>query len=156
MLKYLRIAVTALSLTACVLLTVLWVWTADNGDNFQKPLFEVSGFAVYSTDGIIWAVKAEFVKYSPPNGIIHSFYMPPRYQATPDGFASTAIHKGRGFDMQVWSPRQWFVQAPNWFPVLAAAAVSIVPWIKWRFSLRTLLIAMALVAMGLGIIVAAT
>jgi hypothetical protein len=153
--RKLRIAVTALCLLACVLLVALWVRTAGNGDNFQEPVFEVGNFAVYSTDGIIWAVKARFVQYSPATGSGVSFYIPPRYQATPDGFASTAIHKRRGFDMKFWSRWQWFVQAPNWFPVLVAAALAAAPWIKWRFSLRTLLIATALVAVGLGIVVAA-
>jgi hypothetical protein len=82
-----------------------------------------------------------------------SFYIPPRYQTTPDGFANTAIHKGRGFDMKFWSRSSWFVQAPNWFPIIVAATLAFVPWIKGRFSLRTLLIATTLVALGLGVII---
>jgi hypothetical protein len=41
---------------------------------------------------------------------------------------------------------------PDWFVVLGCV---VAPWIKWsrRFSLRTLLIATTLVAVGLGIIV---
>jgi hypothetical protein len=43
---------------------------------------------------------------------------------------------------------------PYWFPALACAVAAIVPWsrqLKWRFSLRTLLIATTLVAVGLGL-----
>ena len=36
--------------------------------------------------------------------------------------------------------------------VLLMAALAAVPWLRWRFSLRTLLIAMTLVAVVLGII----
>jgi len=156
--RKLRIAWSVVWGVACLLMIALWARTADNGTNFQEPLLEVRDFAVYSTDGIIWAVKAPFVVYSPPIDYFVSYYIPSRYQATPDGFASTAIHKGRGFDMQFWSRWTWFVQAPNWFPVLVAFALGVVPWINQlkrlrRFSLRTLLIVMTLVAVGLGVIV---
>lgn len=42
---------------------------------------------------------------------------------------------------------------PHWLLLLLAATISAMPWIKWRFSLRTLLIATTLVAVGLGIVV---
>jgi hypothetical protein len=40
-----------------------------------------------------------------------------------------------------------------WLPVVVAAALAAVPWICYRFSLRTLLIATTLVAVMLGIAV---
>ena len=47
--------------------------------------------------------------------------------------------------------------APHWLPALLSAALAVIPWISrsWRFSLRTLLIATTLVAVVLGIAVAA-
>jgi hypothetical protein len=42
---------------------------------------------------------------------------------------------------------------PFWFLVAVAAALSIAPWLRFRFSLRTLLIAMTLFAVVLGLIV---
>jgi hypothetical protein len=42
--------------------------------------------------------------------------------------------------------------APHWFPLVIALSFVGVPWIRWRFSLRTLLIATTLVAVGLGLI----
>jgi hypothetical protein len=47
-------------------------------------------------------------------------------------------------------------QVPHWIPMLCTAVSSVLPWIrqlKWRFSLRTLLIATTLVAVVLGLIV---
>jgi hypothetical protein len=41
---------------------------------------------------------------------------------------------------------------PYWFPFLLGATLAAAPWIKWRFSLRTLLIATTLVAFLLGLI----
>jgi hypothetical protein len=49
----------------------------------------------------------------------------------------------------------WVVWSPHWFLSALAATFAIVPWIhklRWRFSLRTLLIATTLVAVGLGTI----
>ena len=48
----------------------------------------------------------------------------------------------------------WAIKAPYWFITPLMAANVIVPWIKWRFSLRTMLIVMALAAVALGIIAA--
>jgi hypothetical protein len=43
---------------------------------------------------------------------------------------------------------------PFWCPVLLSAAVAGLPWVKWsrRFSLRAMLVAMAVVAVVLGMI----
>jgi hypothetical protein len=150
----LRIAFSVVCGIASLLLVRVWAWSAVNGTNFQEPLFEVRDFAVYSTDGIIWAVKAQFVEYNPPTDVFVSYYIPSRFQSTPDGFASTAIFKGRWFDFKFWSRRCWFVQAPNWFPVIVATTLAAIPWITWRFSLRTLVFATTLMAVVLGLAVA--
>jgi hypothetical protein len=45
-------------------------------------------------------------------------------------------------------------KAPSWFLVALSLVVAATPWIPWsrRFSLRTLLIAMTLIALALGIL----
>jgi hypothetical protein len=121
MLHYLRIAVTALSLTACVLLIALWVrsyWPQDSiGTGIQSHAGELE-------------VKSR-------KGWFHV----------------------RAFDSQPrtfgWPYRTLF-KVPYLIPVFIAAALAIIPWMRWskRFSLRTLLIATTLVAVGLGIAVA--
>jgi hypothetical protein len=40
---------------------------------------------------------------------------------------------------------------PYWLLVLLTARIATVPWLKWRFSLRTLLIAVTLLAVLLGL-----
>ena len=40
---------------------------------------------------------------------------------------------------------------PAWFPVVLFALLAAAPWIRWRFSLRTLLIATTLIAVGVGL-----
>jgi hypothetical protein len=39
---------------------------------------------------------------------------------------------------------------PQWCPFLASTMLAALPWLRWRFSLRTLLICMTLVAVALG------
>ena len=64
-------------------------------------------------------------------------------------------------DTEFWSTQgavgkftfgRWQVHCPIWFAALLAAAVAAAPFLQWRFSLRTLLIATTLVAVGLGIL----
>jgi hypothetical protein len=43
---------------------------------------------------------------------------------------------------------------PHWLPFLVSAVCGALPWLRWRFSLRTLLIVMTLVAVALGTIIA--
>jgi hypothetical protein len=42
---------------------------------------------------------------------------------------------------------------PYWFCVIIPAAIAVAPWFRCRFSLRTLLITMMLIAVVLGLIV---
>jgi hypothetical protein len=50
-------------------------------------------------------------------------------------------------------PNYFFACIPYWFLTLLPATITAVPWLPSRFSLRTLLIATTLVAVGLGLIV---
>jgi hypothetical protein len=62
-----------------------------------------------------------------------------------------------GFRYSVYSNGSWYVWGPLWLvgALLAAVAASVaaLPWLSWRFSLRTLLIVATVVAVGLGVVV---
>lgn len=60
----------------------------------------------------------------------------------------------RGFQL---TPEWSSVLLPDWFLVFLTAALVAVPWIQWskQLSLRTLLIAITLVAVGFELILAA-
>ena len=144
MLKYLRIAATALSLTACVLLVVLWVrsyWRLDAVGVWD-------GAAMISVAGAIGIDSNE------------SHYERLTF-STADFLADVKTQ---------WPSRQWgtfrvsvtptykYFAIPYWFATLLAAALTFLSsgiYRKSQFSLRTLLIATALVAVVLGIVVAA-
>jgi hypothetical protein len=55
---------------------------------------------------------------------------------------------------------QWFSTGrttnlfiPIWYAVVTSITLFAIPWLRWRFSLRTLLVATTLVALVLGLIV---
>jgi hypothetical protein len=50
------------------------------------------------------------------------------------------------------SGRKIVIRVPHWFLVVMSSLVASIPWLAWRFSVRTLLIAITLVAVGLGAI----
>jgi hypothetical protein len=69
--------------------------------------------------------------------------------------------------MAVWGSHYYFfgngmvaygrlreVAVPLWSAVAITAAASAAPWFRWRFTLRTLLIATTLIAVVLGTIIA--
>jgi hypothetical protein len=42
------------------------------------------------------------------------------------------------------------IYIPYWIPILLTITLAIIPWLRWKFSLRTLLIATTLIAVLLG------
>jgi hypothetical protein len=51
-----------------------------------------------------------------------------------------------------WGGGEYSIQIPHWFPAFSATMFAAAVWIRWRFSLRTLLIATMLFAVMLGLI----
>jgi hypothetical protein len=150
MLKYLRIAVTTLSLTACAVLIALWVRSISMLDQFHLTtanritrLTLLHGELKLATDSTpvpgkyvekwgLWSERFE-----------HEVILPPMPSYAALGFSFTT---GRYVHA---------IGVPIWFLVLPCIALAIVPWLRCRFSLRTLLIAATLAAVVLGIIVVA-
>jgi hypothetical protein len=142
MLKYLRIAVTALSLTACVLLVALWVRSY-----YYKDVLS----------GLIWSHDIAFESADGRVGF-RSYYLNPAFTQQAWGITSYN-RKTKEFAVR-FTPD---IVVNDWCLLLLFIAVAAIPWvnhIKWdatprRFGLRDLFIATTLVAVGLGIIVAA-
>jgi hypothetical protein len=129
-LKYRRIAVTALSLTACVLLIALWVRSYMLVD-FRR----ICGHDILVTNGRVfidpWLITG--------SGSIF-------WRGTPDEVDAFSYHP----------PVSTELRLPFWNLAVVLGAVAALPWYPWwstRFSLRTLLIATTLVAVVMGIAV---
>jgi hypothetical protein len=136
--RFLRIAVTALSLTVCVLLIALWVRSYRGLDEIGGSINTIGVINVASQDGHVLFLRMKDVTHKVPWFLetgSKSFIM------------SATIAK------QSWGLEQGTLIVPHWFLVLLSAALAACPWIPRRFSLRTLQIATTLVAVGLGIIV---
>jgi hypothetical protein len=138
MLKYLRISVTALSLTACGLLIALWVRSYSWTDLFNINGPGLRAFQIDSAHGVV----ATSTFMSDESWEWDWFSVKPRFVPKPFRF---------------WERNgTWVVTAPHWFIVATCVAIGSGVWVPVRrFSLRTLLIATTLVAVVLGIIVAA-
>jgi hypothetical protein len=68
-------------------------------------------------------------------------------------FNCRETHGYKGFDAYWNSTIEYGAFAPHWFLVLISATFAAFPWLRWHFSLRTLLIATTLVAVLLGLVV---
>jgi hypothetical protein len=140
MLHYLRIAVTALSLTACVLLGALWArsyWWTDS-------LNLGSGWGLFSENGEL-SLQEIIIEKENKSRLVFLGIERPQLVYHPENYSFESGFTAPPYSLDVF--------VPHWFFVLLFAALAATPWLPWskRFSLRTLLIATTLVAVGLGI-----
>jgi hypothetical protein len=82
-----------------------------------------------------------------------------RHSTNPSNPRPWAIRSLRGYDSNnglfVWERDETSLYAalPHWFIAAIVVGVGSVLWLPWRFSLRTLLVATTLVAVGLGLLI---
>ena len=145
--RKLRIAWSAGCAIACLLLIVLWVRSYSAGTVLAIQLTSTQAVKLISQRGFLGAVL-----FDPHDA-------PRRYDKWGfdnyafDGWAEPSL------DVRIRPKPDIYAQAmiPCWIAVLMVAVPSLVaPWIRWRFSLRTLLIATTLVAVVLGLIIYAS
>jgi hypothetical protein len=156
--RKLRIAWSVACLIACVLLIVLWVRSYWWGDIVEKSTgikayqfqsarghFAFSSLDPTRDNATLPAIVVTEIMHSATLGRTHTV-RPASHLFNPlncnvSGFGRISDDVTRGFI------------APYWFPTLVLATLAGIPWIHYRFSLRTLLIAATLVAVILGAIV---
>ena len=141
----LRIALSAVFGILCVLLIALWVRSYWRADRLESVSSGPDYFVLGSGRGLIILGGGPNSRVPPISAL--------KYSSFPAAKVPTPTTFGFGYsEISAVGLRALYI--PYWFGVLVAAASVAVPWIPWRFSLRTLLIAMTLVAVGLGLIVA--
>jgi hypothetical protein len=147
--RKLRIAFSACCGLAAVLLLVLWV----------RSYWWVEGFAVPLTS------KYYFGAASQPGCVGFAFH--PMGQ-----LSSSQIRRFQRFQTETWLEpvrrerlpnisrvwgtfnfRRYSYIVPDWFVLISLATLAAVPWFRWRFTLRTLLVATTLIAVLLGVVV---
>jgi hypothetical protein len=140
--RTLRIALSAVCGVLCLLLIALWV--ASYGDTPKS--FHAYTIQISWSNGIL-GLFTPYYDYELEDVVTYS--MPPRKSYTIDYPVDVLGHK------LFWSQwRLWIIRVPFWTPVTISVILAAFPWLRWRFSLRTLLIATTLVAVALGIIIA--
>jgi hypothetical protein len=135
--RKLRIAWSVAWATICFALTALWIAVIINLDWFVPVPRPPSG------NGTDWNLRLGHSQFR------LTLTMPDRNLDLREMRRINLL----GFDWQgTW--KQISLAIPYWFPILLSALLAVIPWLKPRFSLRTVLIAMAIVsiAMTLAII----
>jgi hypothetical protein len=142
---YLRIAFSATCLIACVLLIAWWIRSYWRGDFLYLELTATQAVEFGSFKASVLFVEF-FVSRVPPTPPIR--FRTARYDVEPHwqyvGFQLEGDRSGTRLGL------------PHWFLVIVSATFAAIPWIRWRFSLRTLLIATTIVALVLGLTIYAT
>lgn len=143
--RWLRVAVSAVCVVVCVGLIGLWVrsysWV-DQGHG-KVPFFAEQMLTITSDRGIACIILA--------NNPLFPFF----YHATPIDKTKLSLMESHwafristdGTYLQLHTPYLFLVA-----PSAAFAFVSWLPWWSTRFSLRTLFIVTTLVALGLGFV----
>jgi hypothetical protein len=145
-LRYLRIAFSATCLVACVLLIVLWVRSYWWWDTISWGITSKQGLQASSQSG------GTVFQYIDMRGFTLDLYKWRLHsQQSPDANPMPISGMDEAFAGFLFL--NGMVAIPYWFLVPVSAVCAAVPWIRWRFTLRTLLIATTLVALVLGVIV---
>ena len=145
MLRYVRIAVSVVSLVACVLLIVLWVRSLRAEDRLSGHFGTSFGFRIYSSRGCI-------VCYAPnmpfqPSNVPWQLTIGSEYWLGKSDSRIASVPRFHYHREEMWAT------LPHWFLLGTCMTFATVPWLPYRYSLRTLLIATTLVAVGLGLVV---
>jgi hypothetical protein len=145
--RKLRIAWSVFWGLACVLLVVLWVrsyWWTQVG---SSPFTEKWSISYGSYPGVIAiGVRSQLSgdDSTPLTMDADEWWFVQQLRGSPAYSSRVLGYFGYGGGV---------VALPYWFAVLLAVTLTVAPWFHLRFTTRTLLIAMTLVAMVLGLIV---
>jgi hypothetical protein len=125
---------------------VLWARTKFAIDAFDGPLLKSAAFCVMSRHGGIGLLLSDG----------SSAWRYRKYPA--DRYANSEIELQHGYKTALWFVQYmknsgvFRIRVPYWSLVSLSALFAVAPWLQWRFSLRTLLVAITVVAIILGVL----
>jgi hypothetical protein len=125
-----------------LMLIVLWVRSYWIGEIVARKTPTGLNTAIGSSFGMAFVSHSKLSTVPPGPFDIHDWQ---RIQFKP--MRNKKLH----FEFRATSQ---FIQAPYNFLVPLVAAVATMPWLTWQFSLRTLLIALTVVSVTIGVLVA--
>jgi hypothetical protein len=146
MFRKLRIAFSAISALLCLLLIALWVrsYTRQDSITIAQPTRFI---AVASNSGIVVAETLEGIVSDDDE--MEWFFETIEVK---DDWLRDQL-RTHPFQFNISQPTgNLSISVPIWLPFLMSAALVVAPWIRWskQYSLRTLLVAITVVATVLG------
>ena len=156
-LRGLRIILSAVCLVICGLLIALWVRSYWWCDIFEKRTASKL-VQVDSRTGRLTFWQFNPPKGLPPKDVLDGMGIGRFYWRCPDVNAPRRAYWHQASILEfgrIGGGTERVTFMPYWFPILISAACAAIPWLQWskRFSLRTLLIGVTLVAVVLGIVI---
>jgi hypothetical protein len=138
-LRYLRIGFSITCGIVAVLLVVLWIrsYRAENVITIFRS--NSIGWHVVFWDGQVAVTSAPYVRGNPGAWRLYNSWEPGIF-----GFNRFA------------TPTSHSVKVPAWSIPTILASLATLPWPRWRFSLRTMLIVTTIIGLLLGLIIATT
>jgi hypothetical protein len=141
---------------ACVLVVALWLRSYWRADGYSVAISKFTFVGIASSRGAIKPFRvdngggASFGTWQIDNDAIEGKV---NYQV-----ATLPSYRGAfGFGVRRESSNSLSqVVVPHWFCAIAAGALATFPWLPYRFTLRTLLIATSLVAVALSLVIYAS
>ena len=169
LIRWLRIAVSAVCLVVFVGVTVLWVRSYRVVDSLRGPITAIRSFDLDSTKGRLILCHGPYTQRTRASwpwgmdsrwGLLHESGMGQNLRFTNlpplTTFPDFSVVKNRPSGPAI-AAGFWIVIIPHWFPAVIFASLATIPWLfywsrlQFKFSLRTLLIVTTLVAMILGL-----
>jgi hypothetical protein len=146
--RKLRIAWSVVWSVVAVLFVLLWVRSYSWCERYCLPRIGTKmlganspiGNIVLTCTGDLYSGDGPYYWSAPaaPESMFHVYFPGPYYWPR----------------LRPWEDGFWVI-LPMWLPIAMSIGLGFGPWLRYRFSLRTLLIATTLVAMVLGVIVVA-
>ena len=142
LIRAIRITWSALCGLAAVVLVVLWVrsyWRIDSG-YMDRGHSRLTGTSVSGE----LMLHDEWLELSglPTTINLEAFGRDDVFVDIPQTWL--------GFGCAWWASDSWTVVVPHCFAIAGALTLAVLPWFRWRFTLRTLLIAITTAGMVLG------
>ena len=142
-LKYLRIVFSITCLIACVLLIALWVRSYWRWDVLYVNPIGTQVSQVNLSLGVF-----DIVHQSDANSPLG----PPRWEWIVYPITPSEMFRPSNLFRFQFSRNQtdgWLAEFPLWFPLILFIALGLAPWLRLRFSIRTLSIATAMLSVFL-------
>ena len=145
LIRILRIAWSVAWCLVTILLVLLWVRSYRNAEAIYRIGESLVRTVVVSDSGTI-SVACEDTKQ------IQSFVPATAHGWQYQEYGPNLYRQVSRFELES-NAYEFTICVPNWFTGLVSVTLATLPWFPYRFSLRTLLIAMTLVSAGLGLVV---